>query len=107
MKRNPTTMETIKAFKEFMTDGCSFVPDMVFCECCVEHDVDYSTGTVTREEADKKLRECIKAEGYPILCWAYWLGVRIFGWVPYYFGISAEYREEYRLFMKAKEDDTP
>jgi hypothetical protein len=106
MKRKPTTVETFRAFYELMSDGCTFAPDMVFYDCCVEHDIDYSTGTVNRAEADRKLRVCIRAKGYPILCWVYWLGVRLFGWVSYYFGDSVQSRKEYKLLVEDNKSDT-
>ena len=95
-KRNPTRYEKLTAVTDFVTDGCSMSPDMVFSECCVEHDIDYATGFVSRADADLKLRECIKAKGFPILCYVYWIGVRLFGWMPYYFGKSQKQRKKYK-----------
>ena len=64
----------------FKPNGCSQVPDFNFGEeCCNVHDMDYYTKEVTRAEADKKLRECIRAKGYFLLPWIYWVGVRLFG----------------------------
>jgi hypothetical protein len=61
-------------------DGCTAVPDFDFgADCCGEHDYHYQLGDVTRAEADRKLRECLRKKGYFLLPWAYWLGVRIFG----------------------------
>lgn len=102
MKRNPTTIEKIKCLGDFVTDGCSLSPDMVFSDCCITHDVDYYTGIVSRAQADKNLRECIKRHGFPVLCWVYWIGVRIFGWISYYFGKPYNYRLEYKKHIEKR-----
>jgi hypothetical protein len=65
--------------KEFSTDGCTMSPDFDFRDCCVRHDLDYWRGDVTRAEADRRLRQCIKEKGYVVLPWIYWAGVRLFG----------------------------
>ncbi|HDL1272749.1 TPA: hypothetical protein PXG41_002045, partial [Mannheimia haemolytica] len=45
------------------------------------HDRDYGIrGTVTRADADKRLRECMIKNGNPIRAWLFWLVVRAFGW---------------------------
>lgn len=68
------------AKKGFSYDGCTAVPDFDFgADCCNTHDYHYQLQDVSRAEADKKLRECIKAKGHPILAWVYWSGVRVFG----------------------------
>jgi hypothetical protein len=60
-------------------DGCTAVPDFDFgYDCCGEHDYHYQEGDVSRAEADKRLRQCIRKKGYFLLPWAYWLGVRMF-----------------------------
>lgn len=64
----------------FSPNGCSRVPDLNFgTACCNQHDIDYYEGVISRAEADKKLRECIRSKGYLVLPWIYWLGVRLFG----------------------------
>ena len=99
-----TAYEKMTTFTDFVTDGCSMSPDMVFCECCIEHDVVYATGIVSRARGDAALRDCIKKKGFPILSWVYWIGVRLFGWVPFYFGNSQKYRQEYQeLIAKERE----
>lgn len=66
--------------KGFKYNGCSGVPDFNFgYDCCGEHDTYYQGGTVSRAEADRRLRKCIQKKGYVVLPWIYWLGVRIFG----------------------------
>ena len=44
--------------------------------CCHQHDRDYGIkGTVTRAEADKRLRECMIKNGHPIKAWFFWVVV--------------------------------
>ena len=87
--------EQVKCLTDFATDGCTMAPDLVFSDCCVDHDIYYATTIIDRHEADKRLRKCIAARGFPALSWVYWLGVRLFGWYPYYFGFNYELRLEY------------
>lgn len=71
-------------------DGCTGVPDFDFgADCCGEHDYHYQVGDISRFEADRKLRECLRAKGYFVLPWIYWLGVRIFA-----SGVWDRYRKE-------------
>lgn len=101
-KRNPTLLEKLKLITDFATDGCTMSPDLVFSHCCVNHDVHYATGEVSREEADRQLRECISDSGFPALCWIYWFGVRLYGWIPYYFGYNSILRVEWASKKKAE-----
>ena len=71
--------QVIQDVKQFSRDGCSYVPNFKFLDCCLLHDYYYVTNEISRREADKKLYDCIKNEGYPILAWIYWLGVRLLG----------------------------
>jgi len=58
-------------------DGCSGVPDFDFgADCCGEHDAHYQLGDVSRAEADKRLRACLRKKGYFVLPWIYYFGVR-------------------------------
>lgn len=66
--------------KGFKYDGCTAVPDFDFgSDCCGEHDYYYQSKSLSRSEADRKLRECIRKKGYVVLPWVFWLGVRVFG----------------------------
>lgn len=66
------------------SDGCTASPDLNFKECCLEHDFYYATKSVSRAEADKRLRECIKEKwGGNVVPWIYWVGVRAFGIFPW------------------------
>ena len=71
--------------KPFKTDGCSMFPDGMWRECCVEHDKAYWRGGTKeqRKEVDKKLYQCVKAKGYPIIAKLMYYGVRI-GGAPYF-----------------------
>jgi len=61
-------------------DGCTGVPDFNFGkDCCGEHDYYYQTGLVSRAEADRRLRNCLRKKGYFVLPWVYYLGVRLLG----------------------------
>lgn len=61
-------------------DGCTGVPDFNFGnDCCGEHDYHYQLTDISRAEADKRLRQCLRQKGYFLLPWIYWLGVRAFG----------------------------
>ena len=94
-KKKPTALEKVAYLKDFVTDGCSMSPDLEFSECCVEHDINYSTTELSRAESDTKLRQCIEKKGYPYLSVVYWIGVRLFGWMPYYFGDAYDFRKQY------------
>jgi hypothetical protein len=93
-KRDPNTLEKLKYLGDFVSDGCSSAPDLVFYDCCEKHDIDYATN-VPKMKADKDLRLCIKAKGFPFLSWVYWLGVNLGGWWGYYFGNSSKRRRIY------------
>jgi hypothetical protein len=99
-KRKPTAIEKIAYLKDFVTDGCTMSPDLEFAECCNTHDLDYSTTDKTRTEADRDLRQCIDKKGYPYLSIVYWFGVRVFGWIPYYFGRGYAFRQFYTAAIK-------
>jgi hypothetical protein len=92
--REPNILEKFKAAIDFANDGCTMAPDLTFSHCCYEHDIYYVTGAISRAEADRCLRKCISARGYPVLAWVYWLGVRLFGWFFFYFGKVADFRED-------------
>jgi len=70
------------ARRGFTYDGCTAVPDFDFgADCCGEHDFYYQAQCISRAEADRRLRECIRAKGYPLIAWSYWIGVRVAGWI--------------------------
>ncbi len=65
-------------------DGCTMSPDFTFKSCSDTHDVDYMNCTITRLEADQRLRACIawnccKNDLPGILPAIYYYGVRLFG----------------------------
>ena len=60
--------------------ACSFWPDRDLKACCVQHDIEYRLCRITRAQADRHLRECVKRKGHPVQAWVIWFGVRLFGW---------------------------
>ena len=66
------------------TDGCTGAPDLFWKDCCKEHDFNYKNSELTglsRAEADKRLRHCMRGEGSGrIVAWTYWVVVRMIGW---------------------------
>ena len=70
-----------KELKDFLSDGCTLSPDFEFYDCCYDHDVAYHFQHCSRWAADRRLRQCIRAEGYILLPWIYWVGVRLAGWL--------------------------
>ncbi len=65
----------------FTTDRCSVWPDGDWYSCCVEHDYAYWCGgsAQQRAQADKQLKHCIKAKGYPVMGKIMRWGVRLGG----------------------------
>lgn len=65
---------------------CNFLPNVGpgTNYCCAIHDADYDRSGISRHEADRKLRACLRANGN-----ARWrvelayLLVRLFGWAFY------------------------
>ena len=68
----------------FKTDGCTAAPDLFWDHCCKAHDFyyrNYKLTQVSRKEADKRLRLCMRKSGSGrIVSWAYWAVVRMIGW---------------------------
>lgn len=65
-------------------DCCTLWFDFKWWDCCCQHDVDYSSKMiVTRKEADKYLKDCVKASGYPVVSLLMFISVRLFGWIFY------------------------
>ena len=65
------------------SDGCTASPDLFWKECCEEHDFYYrhpEIAGISRKEADKRLRLCMRKKGSGrIISGIYWLAVRLFG----------------------------
>jgi len=82
------TWEEIKAryrqIGNLKTDGCTAAPDLFWKDCCKEHDFYYKNpklSGISRAEADKRLRKCMRSKGSGrIVSWTYWLVVRAIGW---------------------------
>lgn len=76
--------EKYRRLGDFKTDGCTAAPDLFWKDCCKAHDFYYRNsqiGTgVSRKEADKRLRHCMRAKGSGrFVAWVYWAAVRIVG----------------------------
>lgn len=77
--------------KPFSSDGCTLAPDGTWRDpqrwkvCCVAHDLRLWGGgsRVEREEADSKLRSCIKERAGQRVAYIYWLGVRLGSHSPF------------------------
>lgn len=61
---------------DFKSDGCTYAPDLNFRECCRQHDYLRRFDIVTTREADKMLRQCIRAKSNGFIAWVYFLAVR-------------------------------
>jgi len=76
--------------KPFTSDGCSAFPDgtigqqRLWLACCAEHDYAYWKGGTyeERQEADKKLQQCVESVGQPEIAALMLAGVRV-GGTPY------------------------
>lgn len=67
-----------------MKNNCTLFPEGNWSNCCKQHDEDYSEGSgVSRKDADKKLRECIKEGDRAYIVPLVYAGVRLFGWLRY------------------------
>jgi len=70
--------------RKMSSDGCSGAPDLFWKDCCKEHDFYYrfpKVAKVSRAEADKRLRLCMRGKGSGrIVSWTYWAAVRLIGW---------------------------
>ena len=78
----------------FSSDGCSGLMSWAWRTvtghgppwegCCVVHDRAYWAGGTwaDRRAADRRLRQCVAANGHPLWAWLMWAGVRI-GGTPY------------------------
>jgi hypothetical protein len=87
------------------SDGCTMPPGTNFLISekirllCYAHDFDYQYGSkygMTREEADKYLREGIIAAGNPILATIMFSAVRVFGSIHYEYFRSFKEHEKKR-----------
>jgi hypothetical protein len=68
-----------KAVQKWKLDGCTSAPDLNVRSCCDAHDIAYQSGSLSRADADKALRHCMRQKGWLVMPWIYWLAVRLFG----------------------------
>jgi len=64
-------------------DCCTLWFDGVWQDCCCQHDDDYTYGEIPKYQSDKDLRDCVRASKHPIIANVMFIGVSIFGWVPW------------------------
>lgn len=89
--------------KDFVTDGCTMIPDGSLKECCVTHDEAYWQGgsQEMRKSADRELQTCTDdVKDNQFLAYIIYGGVRV-GGVPYIktpwrWGFGWEYGRGYR-----------
>lgn len=85
--KSKTFEDRYKDFKNFIksadSDGCSFVPDFELRNCCEEHDYYYRYQPVSRWVADWRLYRCISFNVRPRTAIVFFIGVRIFGLIPW------------------------
>lgn len=95
-----TASDKKKISKYIESDGCTGVPDF-YKRCCIFHDfhyythLDFDLTSITKKEADKRLRQCIQSRSFlgavsPMAWWRYW-GVRVLGGGPWDKTIKGDY----------------
>ena len=111
MKKKQTIRGAIKGVLDWSTDGCTASPDFNFTGCCEDHDFSYRNAAISRRQADRRLRACIRSKGWVLLPWVYWIAVRLFGWRAYNwdklastrglkYGVHAKPTESARIAVK-------
>ena len=76
-------------FKKWDTDrpGCTLFPEGAWHHCCVAHDYAYADhageSLFVKCKIDASLRECVAATGHPGVARLMFLGVSVFGWIPW------------------------
>lgn len=74
-----------------MNKGCTLAPELIFHDCCVEHDINYQS-EMPRDVADEIFYQCMKDATYQytdalvvsiglLAAFIYYKGVRLFGWM--------------------------
>ena len=68
--------------------SCSFVPDFGLKSCCDKHDEAYRKGGTEayRFKADYSFFLCMRKKGSKFVSFAYFFGVRLFGWLFFCYG---------------------
>lgn len=83
-----------KITKDVLTNGCSGVPEFNQHTCCNKHDIDYRN-QIGKFKADLNLLKCgwNKSKEYKelhknvatkVIAVTYYVGVTLFGWLPYF-----------------------
>jgi len=70
-----------------LVDGCTLWPEGDWHDCCLAHDHAYHAadrgGFWARRRADLTLARCVTASGHALMGKVMFLGVRLFGWIPW------------------------
>ena len=82
---------TILALSLFFLMGLSKIGDYDISGCCLMHDEAYEDFDKPRAEADDELRVCVNTVSHTKIGNIMFLGVRVFGWIFWYW---------YRLQLK-------
>ena len=70
--------------KDYCTLFFDKIKDYDISGCCLIHDEDYEDVDVTRKESDDHLRQCVNNTTGTKLGTLMFLGVRLFGWIFWY-----------------------
>jgi hypothetical protein len=73
---------------KFAPNGCNFVPEGNWGECCYRHDFDYQTGGwfLARLIADVRLSRCVLQNKNLFAAVIYFIGVRFGGMWAFHYG---------------------
>jgi hypothetical protein len=82
----------------FKSDGCTFVPEANWGECCEEHDKAYVKGGwfLARLRADYELMKCIGRNKNWFAAVVYFLGVRAISMWRFRYGKKIDFNETFK-----------
>lgn len=63
--------------------GCTLWPEGRWHHCCVAHDYAYADQVESKWDADVELMICVYHTGHPATGFVMFLGVTLFGWIPW------------------------
>lgn len=84
--------------QEFISDGCTGIPDLWIAECCIAHDYAYETG-VDELTADLEFIQCVVEESQ-------WLGPLAYVFGGVIFAGLVLFRPIYKRYKADKESGT-
>lgn len=76
-------MEDMKKLGPIKKDYCTLSPEGNWAVCCQRHDRRYVNKRLTRLQADKLLYRCISRKSNIFYGFAFFISVRLVGWVFY------------------------